>query len=91
MHEANARAPASLWFSYLAKVPDVEKVKRLEEIAFLHGKDVAACRQESSDVLQAQELQRKGTVEVRLETVKQSSSSFKICKILKYTLDLLAY
>lgn len=43
---------------YLSKVPDVKKVKGLEQLAFLHAECVAARCQESPDVLQAQELRR---------------------------------
>lgn len=41
---------------YLSKVPDVKKVKGLEQLAFLHAKYLAARCQESPDILQAQEL-----------------------------------
>ena len=50
--------------SYLSKVPDVKKVKGLEQLAFLHPEYVTARCQESPDVLQAQELyweDRKGS------------------------------
>lgn len=50
---------------YLSKVPDVKKVKGLEQLAFLHAENLAARRQESPDVLQAQELcweDRKGFI-----------------------------
>ena len=42
--------------AYLAKVSHVKKVKGVEQVAFLHPEFVAARRQESPDVLQAQEL-----------------------------------
>ncbi len=42
--------------SYLSKVPDVEKVKGLKQLAFLHAEHIAARYQESPDILQAQEL-----------------------------------
>lgn len=41
---------------YLSKVPDVKKVKRLEQLALLDAERLAARCQESPDVLQAQEL-----------------------------------
>lgn len=48
---------------YLSKVPDVKKVKGLEQLASPHAKYLAARRQEGPDVLQAQELwgDRKGS------------------------------
>lgn len=50
--------------SYLSKIPDVEEVEGLEQLALLHAEDLAARCQESPDILQAQELcgeDRKGS------------------------------
>lgn len=41
---------------YLAKVPDIKKVKGVEQFALLHSEWVAARQQERPDILQAQEL-----------------------------------
>lgn len=55
---------------YLSKVSDVEKVKGLEQLTFLHAEHLAARRQEGPDILQAQELcweDRKGSSVSELE------------------------
>lgn len=41
---------------YLSKVPDIEKVEGLKQLSLLYAKYLAACYQESPDILQAQEL-----------------------------------
>lgn len=41
---------------YLAKVPDIKKVKSVEQFALLHSEWVAARHQEGPNILQAQEL-----------------------------------
>lgn len=46
--------------SYLAKVSHVKQVEGFEQVALLHCKYRVAGRQECSDVLQAEELQRGG-------------------------------
>lgn len=42
--------------SHLSEVSDVEQVEGLEQLAPPHAEHVAACCQERSDILQAQEL-----------------------------------
>lgn len=45
--------------SHLSKVPDVEKVEGLKQLAFPHAKHLGARHQEGPDVLQAQKLRWK--------------------------------
>lgn len=50
------RMTAGKCLRYLAKVPDIKKVKGVEQFALLHSEWVAARQQERPDILQAQEL-----------------------------------